>query len=126
MQGSGPWSDLVRKMALSLEPARSSAAAALLLGPVSAAAVLLLQLASIPCLYTIVGISAAVGTVEGVSVAVGTVCQAATFGFVNGAILKHEIVYKETKKKYCEFSPVITVWKSSKIKIKPINIPKMK
>lgn len=88
MQGSGPWSDLARKMALSLEPARSSAAAALLLGPVSAAAALLSQLASIPSLYTIVGISAAVGTV----------CQAATFGFVYGAILKHEIVYKEAKK----------------------------
>lgn len=98
MQGSGPWSDLARKMALSLEPARSLAAAALLLGPVSAA-VALSQLASISSLYTIAGISAAVGTVEGVSVAVGTVCHAATFGFVNGANLKHEIVYKEAKKK---------------------------
>lgn len=124
MQGSGPLSDLARKMALFLEPARSSAAAALLLGPVSAAVALLSQLASIPSLYTIAGNSAAVGTVEGVGVAVGTVCHAATFGFVNGANLKHEIVYREAKKKYCEFSPVTTVRKFSKIK--PINILKMK
>lgn len=75
-------------------------------------------------IYAIAGISAAVGTVEGVNVAVGTVCHAATFGFVNGANLKHEIVYKETKKKYCEFSPVTTVGKFSKLK--PINILKMK
>lgn len=90
MQGSGPWSDLVRKMALSLEPARSSAAAALLLGR--------LQWRCSRSWHLYYCISAAVGTVEGVNIVVGTVCHTATFGFVNGANLKQEIVYKETKK----------------------------